>query len=61
MAGILASRVAIVTGAERNIGAAVALRLAGDGAAVAVNYRGEQTRSGAEGVAARIAAAASST
>lgn len=48
-------KVAIVTGAVRGIGRAVALRLAGDGFAVVVNYRGEQAS--ADEVCAEIAAA----
>ena len=49
-------RTALVTGAAKNIGAAVALRLASDGAAVAVNHRAESSRADAEAVVAQIRA-----
>ena len=50
----LSAHVALVTGASRGIGAAVALTLAEAGAAVAVNYR--ERADDAEAVVARIKA-----
>ncbi len=51
----LTGRVAIVTGASKGIGAAIARQLAAAGAAVVVNYAG--SREGAESVVKDIAAA----
>src|SRR5579864_8510186 len=48
----LAGRVALVTGGGKRIGRSIALRLAAEGAAVAVNYR--TSREEAEGVASEI-------
>ncbi|HEX8075022.1 MAG TPA: 3-oxoacyl-ACP reductase FabG [Thermoleophilaceae bacterium] len=50
-----ASGCALITGASRGIGAAIALRLGGNGMPVAVNYRAD--RDGAESVASQIEAA----
>lgn len=52
--GSLSGRVAVVTGSGRNIGKAIALRLAAEGAAVVVNARTSQAQ--ADAVVAEIKA-----
>ena len=50
--GLLEGQTAVVTGASRGIGRAIALRLASEGALVAGNYQGSKER--AEAVKAEI-------
>ena len=49
---LLDGKVALVTGASRGIGRAIALRLAGEGAKIAINYAGSTAK--AEAVKAEI-------
>ena len=49
---VLSGKTALVTGASRGLGRAIAYRLSQDGAAVAINY--SQRRDGAESLASEI-------
>ena len=51
----MSEKIAVVTGASRGIGRAIALALAADGATVIVNYNGSRER--AEAVVAEVEAA----
>src|SRR5690606_3293053 len=53
----LRGEVALVTGAARNIGAATALRLAAEGAAIGIHYHTPSSAADAEALVERIASA----
>ncbi|WP_274649818.1 SDR family NAD(P)-dependent oxidoreductase [Paenibacillus humicola] len=52
--GRLAGKIALVTGGSRGIGEAIVIRLAEEGADVAVNYTSDSSRPKAEAVAAEV-------
>lgn len=56
MSGRLADRTALVTGASRGIGSAVAIAVAGEGADVAINYYSNEAAAARTAEAARAAA-----
>jgi NAD(P)-dependent dehydrogenase (short-subunit alcohol dehydrogenase family) len=59
IAAPLNGRVLVATGSSRRVGSAIALRLAADGASVAVNYR--RDRGAVDDVVGQIVAAGGTT
>jgi 3-oxoacyl-[acyl-carrier protein] reductase len=53
----LANKLALITGSSRGIGAAIAIRLAGEGASVIVNYAASPARADAIAMKSRSFAA----